>query len=57
MKIKKMHERLYKRIPAFKCAVDDVLLTCPHGCGPDRKLTWKQADEIMSEYLKILEVG
>lgn len=111
MNAKKMHKRLYKKIPAFKCkegctdccgpvpfsnweweqiedkrkattltcpyavggkceiygqrplicrlfgAVDDERLRCPHGCGPEKKLSQRQAEEIMKEYLRILEVG
>lgn len=31
-------------------AVDRPMLTCPHGCGPERKLTEAEAQEILKEY-------
>lgn len=37
-------------------AVDTELLRCPHGCGPERKLSTKEADEIINEYLKIMNL-
>lgn len=35
--------------------VDDERLTCPHGCGPTRKLSGAEAEEIMLEYMRIFE--
>lgn len=37
-------------------AVDVETLRCPHGCGPERKLTKAEADEIMEEYFRILKM-
>lgn len=36
--------------------VNDERLLCPHGCGPEKKLTAKEADEIMQDYFKIMKV-
>lgn len=106
--MRKIHEKLYSRIPSFKCkegcmdccgpvpfskwewervqdkrkatllscpyavggrceiykhrplicrlfgSVDDPLLECPHGCGPQNKLSREQGAEIMREYLLVL---
>jgi Fe-S-cluster containining protein len=36
-------------------AVDDPLLTCPHGCGPVNKLTKQEGREITAEYFKLMK--
>jgi hypothetical protein len=37
-------------------AVDDVRLKCPHGCGPEKKLSVAEAEGIMREYFRIFEL-
>ena len=37
-------------------AVDEETLRCPHGCGPEKKLTAEEASNIMREYFKIIGV-
>lgn len=36
-------------------AVDDPLMTCPHGCGPKKKLTKAQGAEIRAEYIELMK--
>lgn len=33
-------------------AVDTDKLACPHGCGPETKLSDKESSEIMAEYIE-----
>lgn len=37
-------------------AADVELLRCPHGCGPEQKLSAEEAEEIINEYLKIMNL-
>jgi hypothetical protein len=36
-------------------AVDDKMLTCPHGCKPEKPLTSKESMKIMTKYMLILD--
>lgn len=34
-------------------AVDTPMLECPHGCGPEKKLTKEQGDALIDAYIKL----